>query len=182
MRLELDLDWLKEVGLTPDDYVFLMCKHKGVKCPFPLNLPVAKGMEAMGYIKIVKNDDGAYNMILRQQFIDMVEGDFDQMFNELIATYPMKVGSNPQNLRILRAVDPKGKSNKKARDRYKKIVDKKPHVHRKIMKCLDTQLKHQRQNLQYMQLLEVWINSATWEKWEDFKEEPDENRNTKILN
>ena len=176
MTFELDIPWLASVGLMPNDYVFLMCLHKRIKYPFVRNLPFVKSIEAMGYIKLT--DQG---VVLRQKFIDLIEGDFDQMFAELLATYPMKVGDNPQNLRILHAADIKAKSNKIAKDRYKKIVDGKAHVHRKIMKGLSNQLKYQRQNLQYMQRLEVWINAATWELWEDIEIKEDEGRRTSIL-
>ena len=52
-----------------------------------------------------------------------------------------------------------------------------------VSKNIDVQLSHQKDSLQYMQMLEVWINSRTWEKWEGFDnmEEQDGTRNTKQL-
>ena len=192
MNIELDLEWLNSIHICPDDYVWLMSKYKKTKTYWSLPWSRVKMLQSLGYVKIIEADEDEfadymdkmqgyrYVVILRKAFLNLVEGNFDQMFNELLATYPMKVG-NPQNLRILHAVDPKAKSNKKSRDRYKKIVDGKPHVHRKIMKALDNQLKHQRLNLQYMQMLEVWINNATWEKWEGVEIEADEHRQTTVL-
>ena len=39
------------------------------------------------------------------------------------------------------------------------------------MKCLDKQLTVDRNNLGYLQNLEVWINNHTWEKYEDLNEQ-----------
>ena len=58
-------------------------------------------------------------------------------------------------------------SNKKAKNKYKRIVSNKPHLHRYIVSCLKKQLGHQQDNLGYMQNFETWINNHTWEKYED---------------
>ena len=58
-------------------------------------------------------------------------------------------------------------SNKKAKNKYKRIIQGKPHLHRYIIKCLKTQLEHEKDNLGYMQNFETWINNHTWEKYED---------------
>ena len=38
------------------------------------------------------------------------------------------------------------------------------------MKCLDNQLRIERDNLGYLQNLETWINNHTWEKYENLDE------------
>jgi len=182
MVLEFDLNFLHAAKLYPNEYVYLYSKYKGFKIPYSKMKVNIKQLESLGYIKIINDDLGnPKSTVLRQKFIDLVEGDFDRMFAELLSRYPMKVGSMG-NFRVLHAADPDAKSNKKAKERYRKIVENKPAMHARIIKALDTQLENQRQNLMYMQLLEVWINNRTWEKWEGFKDEKDDGtRNTKIL-
>jgi hypothetical protein len=178
MVIEIDTELLIQLNLTPTEFVFLTGLHKKANLKIPIGKGQIEKMEGLGYIK--QTGETLHTIVLRQKFIDLVEGDFDQMFNELLTAYPMKVG-NPQNMRVLHAMDARSKSNQKAREKYKKIVDGRPHVHKKIMECLDNQLKHQRSNLQYMQLLDVWINNATWEKWDGIKIDEDEQRQTRIL-
>ena len=88
---------------------------------------------------------------------------------ELVSTYPMKVLSG-RGIRILHAKDPDAKANDKCRNRYKKIINNKPYKHKHIIKCLETQLKVERDNLGFLQNLETWINNHTWEKYENLDE------------
>ena len=122
--------------------------------------------------------------IVRQEFIDLFSSDFEQMFVELLAMYPMKVQTT-NGVRILHATDPKAKANKKARDRYRKVVGNKRFIHDKIIKLLATQLTVERGRLDYLQNLEVWINNYTWEKYADIEDSngnnDEENRITRRL-
>ena len=87
------------------------------------------------------------------------------MFTELLNAYPLKVSIKNGGYRILKAADPNARANNKSRDRYKKVVGTKRFLHDKIMKLLQVQLRVNRDNLEYMQQLEVWINNHTWEKY-----------------
>ena len=94
----------------------------------------------------------------------------------------MKVSTN-RGFRILHAADPDCKSNNKARAKYSRIVGTKKFVHDKIIKLLKVQLKVERDRLEYMQGLEVWLNNHTWEKYINIDEnaEQSENRITRRL-
>ena len=168
MTIELDLNMLKEVGMSPDDFTYLYLVYKkGSKYNPQLNLkPNLDKLQKEGYIKL---GDTIENHVIRHKFLDLFLADFDKMFNELMLTYPMKVNSD-KGVRILHAKDPNAKSNLKAKARYKRIVNGKPHIHKKIVACLNTQLKLERNNLGYMQNLETWINNHTWEKYENLDE------------
>jgi hypothetical protein len=182
MEVTIDLNFLAENDLYPNEYVYLYSKYKQASLPFKGMKVNIKRLEELGYLKIVSDDHGnPKSTVLRQKFIDLVEGDVDRMFAELVGTYPMKVG-NPGNYRVLHAADPSAKANAKAKDRYRKIVEKDPQLHSKIIRLLKVQLENQREKLQYMQMLEVWINNRTWEKWDGFKIEQDESRNTRVFN
>ena len=106
-----------------------------------------------------------------------------KMFAELLVAYPMKVQTK-QGMRILHANDPNAKANKKAKDRYRRVVGNKRFIHDKILKLLDKQLKIERGRLEYLQNLEVWINNHTWEKYSNIESDggsSEENRITRRL-
>ena len=178
MKIELDFAILEETGMSADDFVYLYIVYrKGFNYLSTLALkPDLTALQHKGYIKI---GDSLENHIIRQEFIDLFVSKFECMFAELVSTYPMKVNTGRGTTRVLHAADPDAKSNDKARDRYKKIVGDKAYKHREIMKCLDKQLKIERENLGYMQNLEVWINNYTWEKYENLDENATQNDSTK---
>ena len=169
MKIELDFAILEETGMSADDYVYLyIIYRKGFNYLQTLALkPDLLALQHKGYIKI---GDSVEEHIIRQEFIDLFVSNFQAMFAELVGTYPMKVNTGRGTTRVLHATDPDAKSNDKARERYKKVVGDKAYKHREIMKCLDKQLKIERENLGYLQNLEVWINNYTWEKYENLDE------------
>jgi hypothetical protein len=136
-----------------------------------------KYLENKGYCK----KDGDV-LIVRPAFTDVVFPPFDVQFAELIATYPAKVGT-PGNWRTLHALDSSALSLLKVRTKYKSYLDKDPTLHRTIIDLLKIQLKNQRQKLQYLPGLEVWVNQRKWEEWEgieDIKDSTD-GRNVRVF-
>ena len=169
MKVEIDFDILRETKMSPDDFIFLyIIYRKGFNYLQQLNLkPNVEQLQTDGYIKLGQTPE---SHTIRQDFIDLFVSDFDQMFAELVSTYPMKVDSPGRGIRILHAKDPDAKANDKCRNRYKKIINNKPYKHKHIMKCLNMQLKVERDNLGFLQNLETWINNHTWEKYENLDE------------
>tara|TARA_R110000824_G_scaffold194490_1_gene377124 strand:+ start:1849 stop:2397 length:549 start_codon:yes stop_codon:yes gene_type:complete len=165
MTVELDFEVLRQTNMSADDFVYLyVIYRKGYNYLDNLNLkPNLDKLQEQGYVKLSDTPD---QHVIRQEFIDLFFSNFDQMFAELISTYPMKVMVNG-NIRVLHAIDPDSKSNLKAKNRYAKIVGKKLYKHKHIISCLNNQLKVERENLGYMQNLEVWLNNYTWEKYEN---------------
>ena len=179
MKLEIDLSLLKDIGLSPNDYVFLYCVYRKAYSYVnngysPLRLQESEW--------IVYGEDVTKHVI-QQKFRDLFVSDYDSMFAELCNAYPFKVESPTRGVRVLHAKDPKAASNKKARNKYKKIVGNKPHLHKYIMKCLQLQLEHEKDNLGYLQNFETWINNHTWEKYEgmNIKDINDDRRITRQL-
>ena len=180
--IEINLETLKELQLTPDEYIHLWCLHRSEETPYIPCCDIDK-MEGLGYIKITEG-----GVTVRKKFTDLIEGDFDKMFMELLGAYPLKVGTHG-NYRMLRAHDPNAKANAKTKEKYKKIVNKNPELHRKIISLLHIQLEHQRDKLQFLNALEVWVNNRVWEQWDQFDDELDEfgkesndgRRNTQVL-
>ena len=171
MTIEIDLELLKTTDLTPDEYIGLyLTLRKGYSYLNELRLNINwTNLENRGYIK---------DKMVTDKFKQLFSNNFDDMFEELISVYPSKVNTST-SVRVLHAVDPKAKSNLKAKNRYKRIVGNKLHVHNKIIKLLKVQLKMQQDNLAYLQNLETWINNHTWEKYENLKE--NEGRDTKRI-
>ena len=162
MQIEIDINLLLENDISADDYLALYALYrKGYKILGRLKLsPNWDSLQDKGFVKLGESIE---EHIVRQKFIDLFSSDFDQMFVELLGRYPMKVQSK-SGVRIQHAADPNAKANKRAKDRYRKVVGNKRFIHDKIMKLLDVQLKVERGRLEYLQNLEVWINNHTWEK------------------
>ena len=181
MQVQIDVNLLVENGISADDFLALYAIYrKGFKTLDKLKLnPNWDDLQSKGYIKL---GDSVEKHIIRQEFIDLFSSDFDQMFAELISTYPMKVSTN-RGYRILHAADPNCKSNQKAKAKYSRIVGTKKFVHEKIIKFLKVQLRVERGKLEYMQQLEVWLNNHTWEKYINMDENAgqSENRITRRL-
>jgi|TARA_R100000329_G_C7559237_1_gene197764 hypothetical protein len=181
MQVQIDVNLLVENGISADDFLALYAIYrKGFKTLDKLKLnPNWDDLQSKGYVKL---GDSVEKHIIRQEFIDLFSSDFDQMFAELISTYPMKVSTN-RGYRILHAADPNCKSNQKAKAKYSRIVGTKKFVHEKIMKLLKVQLRVERGKLEYMQQLEVWLNNHTWEKYINMDENAgqSENRITRRL-
>ena len=169
MKVEIDFDILRETKMSADDFIFLyIIYRKGFNYLQQLNLkPNVEQLQTDRYIKLGQTPE---HHTIRQDFIDLFVSDFDQMFAELVSTYPMKVDSPGRGIRILHAKDPDAKANDKCRNRYKKIINNKPYKHKHIMKCLNMQLKVERDNLGFLQNLETGINNHTWEKYENLDE------------
>ena len=178
MKIDIDFEILLETNMSADDFTYLYLLYKKEYSYIPnLNLkPNLDKLQEAGYIKLGETPD---HHVVRQEFIDLFSNDFDQMFAELISTYPMKVTTSNRGTRMLHAKDPDAKSNLKCKLRYKKIIGDKMYKHKHIMKCLDNQLKLERDNLGYLQNLETWINNHTWEKYENLKE--NEGKTTKRI-
>jgi len=182
MQVEIDINLLIDNDISADDYLALYALYrKGFKILDRLSLsPNWEDLQKKGFVKLGEKIE---DHIVRQEFIDLFSSDFDQMFAELLTAYPMKVQTK-QGMRVLHASDPSAKANKKAKDRYRRIVGNKRFIHTKILKLLEKQLKIERGRLDYLQNLEVWINNYTWEKYANIDNDggkEEENRITRKL-
>tara|TARA_R110002051_G_scaffold102168_2_gene173302 strand:- start:647 stop:1198 length:552 start_codon:yes stop_codon:yes gene_type:complete len=169
MNVDIDFEVLEQTQMSADDFLYLYIIHKE-SYTYLNNLNLKPNLEKLqedGYIKLGETPDQHF---IRQEFIDLFSSNFDQMFAELISTYPMKVMTPDRGIRMLHAKDPDALNNKKAKDKYEKIVGDKLYKHKHIMKCLNTELTINRFNLSYMQNLQTWINNHTWEKYENLDE------------
>ena len=115
--IEINTDLLKQLGITADEYVFLILTYRKESLEnLKLIVDLTKLQEA-GYVKLGEEDE----IHLREGFLQYVASPFDRMWHGLLSTYPLKVYANGQT-RILRAKDPDSKANSKAKLKYQKIV------------------------------------------------------------
>ena len=169
MKIDIDFDLLAQTKMSADDYTYLYIVYrKGFNYLQTLTLrPDLTALQHNGYITLGQTFD---QHKVTDKFIQLFSSDFDQMFEELIEKYPMKVTSPARGVRILHAKDPNAKANEKSKNRYRRIVGTKIFKHNHIMNCLDNQLKVYATNLGYLQNLETWINNHTWEKYENLED------------
>ena len=168
MKIELDLKLLEEIKLDANSYLALyLIWRKGYGYFEPINLnPDWEKLQQDGWITF-DTGAGLTDCMVTEKFTDLFDCNFDHMFAELVAAYPMKVASPTRGVRILHAKNPGSKSNLKAKNKYRKIVNNKKHKHKEIMLLLQKQLLVDKDNLGYLQNLETWINNHTWEKYDE---------------
>ena len=179
MKIDIDFELLQQTQLSADDFLYLyIIYRKGFNYLTTLNLkPNLDELQSKGYITLGETAD---QHVIRQEFINLFSNNFDQMFAELVNVYPMKVNSLRSGVRILHAKNPDAKANEKAKNKYSKIIGTKAYKHKHILNCLNKQLIIEKDNLGFLQNLEVWINNHTWEKYENLEENDTREITTRI--
>jgi len=171
MIVEINTETLKEFGITADDFLYLYLLHAtSYDCLEELSLnPDTESLQTKGLIKL---GEELRDHIVRQGFLDMIHGSFDQMWSELLSHFPLKV-YNQGHMRVLRAKDANARANAKPKLKYEKIVGTDTQKHKFIIKCLinELELRKSTNTLGYMQQLQTWVNNYTWEKYEDVEDE-----------
>jgi hypothetical protein len=175
MKIEIDLELLEEIGLRPNEYIVLHCKHKEIEISQDLDEHTGYGyLREQGWL------DGSWE--LTDKWLNLFAADFDDLFKELIDIYPAIVESPGRGKRVLHAKDPDAYTNMKAKNRYRKVTGEKVEKHKEIIRLLKIQLETDKDSLGYMQNLETWLNNYTWEKYVDINlEENNDGRITRSL-
>lgn len=181
MIIEIDTERLTNLGLSPDEYVYLSLLKSSQLELLKLNVDLEL-LQTKGWVKIGEEDD----VTLRDKFDSLTISDFDQMWHGLLSRYPLKV-INQGTVRMLRAKDPDSKANAKSKAKYQKIVGTDKEKHNRIIECLNRELDFRRKGngLGYMQMLDTWVNNHSWEKYTDTNDttepEPNTGRITRSL-
>ena len=149
--MDLNIKLISQNNLSPDEYVFLYLLHKGAA-------------HLTSKMRLNIDTEYLFNEGWIQKEADRVTVKYTSLF----------VSDMDQMIRVLCAKDPKATTNTKAKNRYAKIVAKKPHLHVYIIKCLENQLKVV--DHAYMQNLETWLNNYTWERYEEIDGNGEETR------
>lgn len=186
-KVEINYSSLFSLNLSPDLYLLLYYKYNNINLDY---LPVffkqlninelsLKYLEDEGYIKIV----GVNIFDLRDKAIQLFNPNtFDQMYYELLSTYPMKVMTRQGTYRILRPKDPDANLNKEAKKKYFKIIKGNNKLHDTIMKSLHAELENKKSSnsLGYMQNFITWLNQQSWEMYEGIEEDTQSSSETSL--
>tara|TARA_R110002073_G_scaffold82643_7_gene197347 strand:- start:4690 stop:5247 length:558 start_codon:yes stop_codon:yes gene_type:complete len=167
MVVNVDTDTLQKFGISANDYLYLYLlyteSHSVIK---QLSIdPDTKVLQTKGLVKLGEKLE---DHTVRQEFLDLFQTSFDQMWAELLSHFPIKVnGTN--GLRVLRTGAFDAKSNQKAKLKYKSLVGKDRALHDRVVKGLKNELDFRKKSdsLGFMRALPAWINSYTWENYED---------------
>ena len=168
MNVEISTESLTNLCITADEYLYLyLLHHKAYDILATLSLNIdTETLQTKGYLKLGQETSAH---IIREPFYSHLESPFSQMWSELLAHFPLKVGS-----RVLRAKDANAKANEKARTRYEKYLGGNAGKHKEVIKALLTELDMRRRDdsLKFMQQLTTWVNNHTWEKYIGLDDEP----------
>lgn len=176
MTINLDTEMLVDQGFTASEYIFLLLlyKEKSDLCWKICDDIDTHSLQKNGWLK--KSGVELSDWTVRRKFITLISGDKDKMWYEFCSVMPFKVPNGYGGNRILRAKDPDAGTNATAKKLYMNVVQSNPELHKKIIKCIEAQLKEMRATLQYLQNSETWIRQRTWEKYEHLlTEELEEN-------
>lgn len=174
MIIEIDTERLINLGLSPDEYMYLSLLKSGQLDLLKLNVDLEL-LQTNGWVKIGEDGD----VTLRDKFDTSTVSDFDQMWHGLLSRFPLKV-INQGSVRMLRAKDPDSKANAKSKAKYHKIVGTDKEKHNRIIECLNRELDFRRRgnSFGYMQMLDTWINNHSWEKYTDTNDTTEPESNT----
>lgn len=166
MDININIEVLKEnnLGVAAYTSLFLIWKDR-----HDLILQICESvdfdaLEEQGWMK--RNGDSIKDWVVRGKFLGLVTTKDNLLWYQLCSKLPFKVPNGVGGSRVLRAKDPDAKTNEKARKRYIKLVRGNPELHKKILKCVDAQLKEMRGKEQFLQNTDTWILNRTWEKYE----------------
>lgn len=170
-KIELSLPQLKELGITPNEYVWLYrFFHDKIQSNYDVDL---KKLENDGFLKITEE-----GINLREKTIKMFEvGNEEARWQEFFLEFPMKVPARNGGTRPLRPANLEAKSNDKLKAKYLGIIKNKPELHIHILKCLSAEVEMRRRTstLQFMNAMDVWMNQRIWEKYAYLISDKEEN-------
>jgi hypothetical protein len=138
---------------------YLMVKHR-VEIPFVSTIDTIRKLEAEGFLT-VENDE----FHSTSKLIGLFEK--DDKFEEFYHKYPYKVRDAYGHQRILRVRNPLSISGRKLKQKWNRITKGNPEIIDQVIRGLENELKHRKEHgsMQYMQMLETWLNNGTWEAY-----------------
>lgn len=173
-------------GLSADMYLLLWFKHQNIPLPdlyqdYSKNLDLLNYLEKEELIKITDSNTGEFELRAKGEKLFSID-DADKAWYEFVSTFPFKVPSRNGGTRPLRASDPDAISNKKAKEKYKRMIKNNPGLHSFILQVLKAEIEHRRNtiSLQFMHNIDTWLNQRDWEKYSYLLEK--ENDSDEIIN
>ena len=112
MVIEIDTETLIKIGITADDFLYLYLLHAS-NYDLVKELKLKPNTKSLQTKDLVKLGEDLEDHIIRQEFLDLFQASFDQMWSELLSHFPLKVSAKGSD-RILRAKSANSKANYKA--------------------------------------------------------------------
>ncbi len=176
MLIEIDIDLLCDHNMSANQFllVYLIYKKELGKITEYVEQNGITDEEIQDLIdkKIIHNanSQGEYDwskIIIRERFAELIFGDFSVMWDEFWSTYPSTVIRPEGNKGTLKG------SQKRMKDKYKKIVGKDLKKHQHILRMLQFELKYKalEDSMKYMKTLSRWLNDESWMEYEEIYNE-----------
>lgn len=175
MIIEIDTDLLKEHKITANQFLIVSLVYKkeyGELEEIVEQIGFANEISNLVEKKIIHNGnpEGEYDwskIIIRDRFAEQIFGDFSVMWDEFWSTYPSSVIRPEGNRGALKG------SQKKMKEKYKRIVGKDLKKHQHILRLLNFELKTRamEDSMKYMKTLSTWLNNESWMDYEEIYNE-----------
>lgn len=161
MKVEIDLERLKDIKLTSDEYLYLFCIYYNINhYSFEVNLD---NLES--YLK-----EGVLTDAGKKLFEEETP---ESKFNELFYTYRYKTG--PKG-RVLRPANIDSKEGKTLGIKYKNRIKNEPGLHEKIMSALKKEIQQREDTgkMEFMPMMSTWMHQELWDRYmgDDDYDEP----------
>ena len=154
MKIIIDTDYLKELGIDIFEYVALYLIYEGRQ---DIDSKFLKSLEDKGF---VKSDDKIY---LRDKARLIFEQEKDY-FCTWLASFPIKTPSN----RYLSPVNPDTIMGQKLRKKWNSLFKNNAVAAQKAIEVLEAEMEWRRKTgkFEFMHNAETWLNQGDFEKYE----------------
>lgn len=178
MNLKIDYNLLKKYKLSLIDYLTLFYiktfddkYYDDFRDLFTPNSTELTSLEVKGFIKNATK--GSY---LRDLGNELFDNPKDDLFKEFYKLYPSRVPNGRGGYRGVSTDKIDGIAAAKTRKKWNSITKGDIELQKHIINCLSYQLDNMKHSnsIQYLQDIDVYLNQATWEKWESELEKKSE--------
>jgi hypothetical protein len=188
MLIQIETENLIKEKITPNDYIILKLlfenQYSTLQKLFPITSTLIDNLKILEYESYLKMtvDELDWTKIstqifLRQKTIDLFivkQSAFLTWWN----MYPTKVGIG-NNVRVLKTFDADTNLGRKCKQKFDRITGNDPIKEDQLIKGLEIELeiKKKSNSMQYMQLVDVWLNQETYQKYIHLIDQPIEDTN-----
>lgn len=181
-EISLPVKLLLDHGMSPNSYTYLFyIYHNQIHNAYVVSSLQRKEVDDLvydGYIVITKEyrevpyEDRKLQLnepevrLTEKGLALFEESDLDKKFDEFWELFPSSVPDGAGGVRILRAKTKESFEYKEVKRKYLGLI-KKTGVHEKIIQGLKAQLHLNKHKMQFFQAINPWLNSRTYEKYQD---------------
>lgn len=175
MNIEINVSQLIKNKLTASQYVMLLLLFENNTELFVnyANLygfakKEIQGLVDQGYILSCDPQNPLTCITIARDKVRTLIGVEESYFTELFNTYPIKVPSRDNGVRILRASSLSSKDAKTCKEKYDRYIRGNILKHKHVMDCLNKELEVRKRGgqMQFMHALVTYINKNAWDTYE----------------